>query len=82
MLILPFCTTAFGGLKLNPKGDCSFETCNHVTSSIYAVWWSKGKADQSYWANQAAEVGRVLSEQRLDLMQNFSLPVRCANFVD
>ena len=74
-----FCTT---DLKLNPKGDCTFETCNHVTSSIYAVWWSKEKGDQTFWANQAADVGRVLSEQRMDLMQNFSLPVRCANFVD
>ena len=73
-----FCTTAFGGLKLNPKGVCSFEKCNLVMSSIYAVWWSKedrGLDGKNYNAKQAAEVARVLSEQRLHLMQNFSLPV-------
>ena len=47
-------------------------------SSIYAVWWSKedrGLDGKNYNAKQAAEVARVLSEQRLHLMQNFSLPV-------
>ena len=56
-----------------------------MTSGIYAVWWSKthrGLEGKTYNAKQAAEVARRLSEQRLDLMQNFSLPVRCANFVD
>ena len=60
---------------MNPKGDCSLSTCNYVIAGIYAVWWSKEKADQAYWTDKAAEVAGVLSEQRLDLMQNFSLPV-------
>ena len=74
-----FCA-AIEGLELNPKGDCSLETCNYVIAGIYAVWWSKEKESQSYWADKAEEVGEMLSRQRLDLMQNFSLPV--SKFID
>ena len=66
----------FEGLQLNPKGDCTLETCNRVTSGIYAVWWRKDRPNQNDWANKAAKVGQTLSEQRLDLMENFSLSVR------
>ena len=74
VIIFTFCA-AIEGLELNPKGDCSRETCHHVIAGIYAVWWSKEKEGQAHWADKAVEVGQILSEQRLDLMQNFSLPV-------
>lgn len=74
VFIFIFCA-AIEGLELNPKGDCSLETCHHVIAGIYAVWWSKEKEEQTYWADKAVEVGQMLSQQRLDLMQNFSLPV-------
>ena len=63
-------------LTLNPKQDCTLETCNYVISSIFAVWWGKNVVNQEYWQRKAEEVGRTLSEQRLDLMENLHLPVR------
>ena len=63
-------------LTLNPKGDCTLETCNYVITSIYVVWWGKNVDNQEYWQRKAVEVGKTLSEQRLDLMENLHLPVR------